>query len=434
MTPAARISAAIEVLEDIEARRRPASDALKDWGMAHRFAGSKDRAAIGSLAYDALRRQASAAFIMRSDAPRARLLGALTLQRSMPADAISALCSGERFAPAPLSDEERQRLEARDLSVAPAHVRADAPEWLWPRFESAYGEHAVAEVSALAGRAPVDIRINSLKGLRDVIRPKFAHLNPVDTPWSPVGIRFDAGEGGRGPALQALPEFVKGQFEIQDEGSQLVAAMSGVEPGWQVLDLCAGGGGKTLALAGLMNNSGQIFATDIDARRLAPIHERLERAGVRNAQVRTPRGREDDPVADLAGKMDLVLVDAPCTGTGVWRRNPDAKWRMRPGALEQRILEQDHVLAKAATLVKRGGRIAYITCSMLPDENDARVAAFLASHPGFSLIDPRDTLSIAPDALAERADILSPVGHGIQLSPHRTATDGFYLALVTRRV
>jgi 16S rRNA (cytosine967-C5)-methyltransferase len=433
MTPAARISAAIEVLEDIQARRRPASDALKDWGMAHRFAGSKDRAAIASLAYDALRRQASACFIMESDAPRAQLLGALALQRGMNVEAISALCSGERFAPAPLTDEERQRLSARDHSGAPAHIRADAPEWLWPRFEAAFGEDAVAEVMALGGRAPVDIRINSLKTLRDVIRPRLAHLNPVDTPWSPVGLRFDAGEGGRGPALQALPEFIKGQFEIQDEGSQLVAAMSGVEPGWQVLDLCAGGGGKTLALAGLMNNSGQIFATDIDARRLAPIHERLERAGVRNAQVRTPRGREDDPVADLRGKMDLVLVDAPCTGTGVWRRNPDAKWRMRPGALEQRILEQDHVLAHAGELVRPGGRIAYITCSMLPDENDARIAHFLQTHPGFALIDPRETLAIAPDALAEREDILSSGGQGIQLSPHRTGTDGFYLALLTRK-
>ncbi len=192
----------------------------------------------------------------------------------------------------------------------------------------------------------------------------------------------------------------------------------------QVIDLCAGGGGKTLALAALMNNTGQIFATDIDARRLAPIHERLERAGVRNAQVRTPRGRitgrEDDPVADLDGKLDLALIDAPCTGVGVWRRNPDAKWRIRPGALEQRMAEQDAVLARASRLVKRGGRIAYITCSMLPDENDARIAAFLAAHPGFSLVDPHEVLALAPDALAEREDILSPAGRvAAYPAPHR---------------
>jgi 16S rRNA (cytosine967-C5)-methyltransferase len=433
MTPAARLSAAIEILEDIQTRRRPASDALKDWGMAHRFAGSKDRAALASLAYDALRRQASSAYVMGTESARAQLLGALRLQRGMDLDAISALCSGERFAPSPLTEDERQCIAAPDLSAAPPHVQADAPEWLWPGFEAAYGAKAVAEMAALAGRAPVDIRINSLKSLRDIIRPKLAHLNPVDTPWSSVGMRFDPGEGGRGPALQALPEFIKGQFEIQDEGSQLVAAMSGVEPGEQVLDLCAGGGGKTLALAALMNNTGQVFATDIDSRRLAPIHQRLERAGARNVQVRTPRGRDDDQVADLEGKIDLVLVDAPCTGTGVWRRNPDAKWRIRPGALEQRIIEQDQVLKQSARLVRPGGRIAYITCSMLPAENDARVEEFLKHNSHFALMDPRNVLALAPDALSEREDVLSPLGHGLQLSPHRTGTDGFYLAMLKRK-
>ncbi len=185
MTPAARLSAAIEVLADIQSRRRPASDALKDWGLAHRFAGSKDRAAIASLTYDALRRQASAAFIMGEETPRAILFGALALQRGMDAEALGALCDGSRFAPAPLTDEERARLSRPDLSAAPDHVRADAPDWLWPRFAEAYGEQAVAEVTALSGRAPVDIRVNSLKTLRDIIRPKLAHLNPVDTPGHP---------------------------------------------------------------------------------------------------------------------------------------------------------------------------------------------------------------------------------------------------------
>jgi 16S rRNA (cytosine967-C5)-methyltransferase len=433
MTPAARLSAAIEILQDIQTLRRPASEALKAWGLAHRFAGSKDRAAIASLAYDALRRQASAAHLMRNDTPRAQLLGTLVLQRGMDLQAISNLCSGDRFAPAPLSEDERRCIAKPDLSTAPAHVQADSPDWLWPYFKAAYGEKAVAEVSALAGRAPVDIRVNSLKSLRDVLRPKLLHLHPANTPWSPVGLRFDAGEGGRGPALQALPEFLKGHFEIQDEGSQLVAAMSGVEPGEQVVDLCAGGGGKTLALAALMNNSGQVFASDIDSRRLAPIHARLDRAGVRNVQVRTPRGRDDDQLSDLKGKIDLVLVDAPCTGTGVWRRNPDAKWRIRPGALQQRIIEQNQVLERAAGLVRPGGRIAYITCSMLHQENDARVIEFLSDHNDFTLIDPRGTLSLAPDALAEREDILSPRGQGLQLSPHRTGTDGFFLAIVRKK-
>lgn len=432
MTPAARLSAAIEVLADIETRRRPASDALKDWGLAHRFAGSKDRAAIASLAYDGLRRRASASYLMESETPRAILLGALVLQRHMAADAVSALFSGERFAPEPLSDGELARLSSSRLDSAPDHVRADAPEWLWPKLAAALGGNAVAEVAALGGRAPVDIRINSLKTLRDKLRPELAHLNPVDTQWSPLGLRFDAGEGGRGPALQALPEFIKGEFEIQDEGSQLVALMSGAEPGMQVVDLCAGGGGKTLSLAAMMNNSGQIFATDSDIRRLAPIHERLARAGARDVQVRTPRGRQHEPLEDLKGKIDLVLVDAPCTGTGVWRRNPDAKWRVRPGALEERIKDQDAVLARAASLVKPGGRIAYITCSVLADENEGRVADFLGANPSFSSVNPKEVLALAPDALSERVDLLGQQGLGLQLTPLRTATDGFFLAIIRK--
>jgi 16S rRNA (cytosine967-C5)-methyltransferase len=432
MTPSARISAAIDILADIHTRRRPASDALKEWGLAHRFAGSKDRAAIASLTYDGLRRQASASFLMGAETPRAIMLGALALMRGLDVGAISELFSGERFAPEPLSDDEREKLSARELYAAPEHIQADAPEWLWPRLAASLGPNAIAEVAALGGRAPVDIRINSLKTLRDKLRPDVAHLNPVDTQWSPLGLRFEAGEGGRGPSLQALPEFIKGDFEIQDEGSQLVALMCGAEQGEQVVDLCAGGGGKTLSLAAMMNNTGQIFATDSDLHRLAPIHGRLARAGARNVQVMSPRGHYDEPLRGLVGKIDLVLVDAPCTGTGVWRRNPDAKWRIRPGALEERIKDQDAVLARAATLVKPGGRIAYITCSILSDENEERVAAFLAANPAFSVIDPEQVIALAPDALSERTDLIGPLGLGIQLTPLRTQTDGFFLAIMKK--
>jgi 16S rRNA (cytosine967-C5)-methyltransferase len=232
--------------------------------------------------------------------------------------------------------------------------------------------------------------------------------------------------------LQATPEFIKGLFEIQDEGSQVVAALAGAAPGMQVVDLCAGGGGKTLELAALMDNSGQIYATDADARRLAPIHDRLARAGVRNVQVRTPKGRGDEPLADLTGRIDLVLVDAPCTGIGTWRRNADTKWRVRPGALAERMKEQDFVLERARQLVRPGGRIAYITCSVLPRENDERIAAFLAGNPGFASVDPREVLALAPDTLSERDDLVSPAGLGLQLTPLRTGTDGFYLAILQR--
>ena len=183
---------------------------------------------------------------------------------------------------------------------------------------------------------------------------------------------------------------------MQDEGSQLAALLSGAKPGEQVIDLCAGAGGKTLALAAMMQGKGRLIATDHDKRQLAPIYERLSRAGIHNADVRAPKG-DADPLADIKASADLVLIDAPCTGTGTWRRNPDAKWRMRPGALEMRLKDQAEVLDRAAGLVKPGGRIAYVTCSVLPAENGEQIRAFVARHPEFSVVPPEQTASVLWD-------------------------------------
>jgi 16S rRNA (cytosine967-C5)-methyltransferase len=430
MTPAARISAAIEVLADIDARRRPAADALKDWGLSHRFAGSKDRAAIATLVYDALRRKASAGWIMGETTPRAIVLGMLRLQRGLDADAIAALCSGERFAPEPLTADERERLNKADLSGAPAPVAGDFPDWIEASLRRLFGEDLVPEMQALTTRAPLDLRVNTLKvSSREEAHDALPHLGAVETPLSPLGLRIAPSEDGRGPAVQSEPEFLKGWIEIQDEGSQLVALLSGVAPGEQVVDLCAGGGGKTLALAAQMENHGQIYATDNDARRLAPIHDRLARAGVRNVQVRTPRAKAD-AVTDLDGKIDCVLVDAPCTGIGTWRRNPDAKWRLRPGSLEVRRKEQEAVLDRAAALVNPGGRIVYITCSILPEENDDALSAFMERHAGFTPV-PLDRV-LDETQLGRLKSVVRPTAHGLQLTPHKTGTDGFYAAILVR--
>src|SRR5215475_6242186 len=399
MTPAARLAAAIEVLADIEARRRPAADVLKDWGLAHRFAGSGDRAAIAGLVYDALRRRASAAWIMDDARPRAVALGMLKRERGLDLDAIAALADGTRFAPEKLSDQERDRLARGTLDGAPPPVRGDYPEWLDPHFSATFGDERAEEGAALAARAPLDLRVNLLKADRDKAAQALADLSPEATRWSPWGLRVALPADAKSPALHAEPAFLKGWFEVQDEGSQLAALLAGARPGEQVIDLCAGAGGKTLALAAAMENRGQIYATDSDKRRLAPIHERLERAGAKNVQVRTTRGADEDITADLAGRADLVLIDAPCTGTGTWRRNPDAKWRMRPGALEVRIKEQVEVLDRAAALTKPGGRIAYVTCSVLAEENDDQLQAFLARHAQFALVPPAQTC----EPLGERA-------------------------------
>src|SRR5712675_161190 len=393
MTPAARLSAAIELIDTIDAQRIPAAKALKEWGTAHRYAGSGDRAAISGLIWDVLRRRASSAWIMNDDTPRARVLGMLKVERKLDADAIAALCDGGRFAPEPLTDGERSALTSRSLTGAPAPIAGDYPEWLDGYLAQVFGDDRVAEATAMASRAPLDLRVNTLKAKREKILSSLAHLGAQPTPWSPTGLPIDLGAHARNPGIHAEQDFIKGAIEVQDEGSQLAALLSAAKPGEQVIDLCAGAGGKTLALAAMMQGKGRLIATDHDKRQLAPIHERLSRAGVHNADVRSPKGPAD-PLADIKASADLVLIDAPCTGTGTWRRNPDAKWRIRPGALEIRLKDQVEVLDRAAALVKPGGRIAYITCSVLAPENGEQVRDFIAHHPEFSVVPPDETASV----------------------------------------
>jgi len=429
MTPSARVQAAVEVLAEIETRRRPAGDALKDWGLAHRFAGSGDRAGIASLVYDALRRKRSSAWLLGEESPRASLLGALAGVRGMGLGEIEALFDGGVHSASHLSEMERARLSGPPPEGAPEAVRGDYPDWLAPAFSESFGERAAEAGAALAGRAPVDLRVNTLKATREKALSALSHLNPEPTPLSPLGIRLPLKPDGRGPALTAEAAYVKGQVEVQDEASQLSALLSGAAPGMQVLDLCAGAGGKTLALAAMVAGKGQVYATDDDGRRIAPFYARLDRSGARNVQVRPPRGAVD-PVADLAGRCDLVFVDAPCTGSGAWRRSPDAKWRIRPGALEERIKDQNAVLARAVHYVKPGGRIVYVTCSVLKAENEDRVAAFLEAQPEF--------LPLEVGAMARAAGLpaleafATTLGAGLRLDPLRSGTDGFYVAGLVR--
>jgi 16S rRNA (cytosine967-C5)-methyltransferase len=294
-----------------------------------------------------------------------------------------------------------------------------------------FGNGRAEEGEALASRAPLDLRVNRLKGTRDDAMRVLVDLGPEPTRWSPDGLRIKLTAGAKSPAVHAEHAYIKGLVEIQDEGSQLAALLAAAKPGEQVIDLCAGGGGKTLALAAAMENKGQVYATDDDKRRLAPIHARLERAGARNVQVRPPKsvGTELD---DLEGRADLVLIDAPCTGTGAWRRNPDAKWRMRPGALEVRVKEQASVLDRAVGLVRPGGRIAYVTCSVLDEENGAQIRSFAARHRDFSVVDPADVTN----ALGERAYLFRHAtllsSEGVLMTPRRTDTDGFFVGVLRR--
>ncbi|MCC7252088.1 RsmB/NOP family class I SAM-dependent RNA methyltransferase [Hyphomicrobium sp.] len=429
MKPAGRIQAAAEVLEDVFERHQPAATALQDWGKRHRFAGSGDRAAIGTLVYDVLRRRLSLGAQMGSDGPRLLAVAAAPRALGLSAEDVGRFCDGSPHAPAPLTDDERARLAAGFPADAPVHVAADVPEWLVGSFTRAFGDRAVAEGRAMAERAPIDLRVNTLKATRDKVLAALAKLGAAPTRLAPFGLRIPAPEAAaKSPHVEAEAAHGKGWFEVQDEGSQLAAALSGAGPRQQVLDLCAGAGGKTLALAAAMQNTGQIYAYDSDKGQLRPIFARLQRAGVRNVQVL--QGGDQEALEALGARFDVVLVDAPCSGSGTWRRKPDAKWRLKPEALANRQAEQREVLALASRLVKPGGRLVYVTCSVLPEENTDQVAWFLETFPGFALMPFREVWRSAigdeAPASADGSDqtlLLTPGSHG---------TDGFFVASLKR--
>ena len=317
------------------------------------------------------------------------------------------------------------------MPSAPPYVAGDYPDWLDAHFDRAFGDDRAEEGAALASRAPLDLRVNTLKAEREAAAAMLADLSPEPTHWSPYGLRIRLSADAKSPPIHAEPAFIKGMVEVQDEGSQFAALFSGAKPGEQVLDLCAGAGGKTLALAAMMENKGQLYATDDDKRRLAPIHDRLKRAGARNVQVRTPKsvGTELD---DLAGRLDLVVIDAPCTGTGAWRRNPDAKWRMRPGALDQRTKEQADILERALPL-HQAGRAYRLHHLFGARRRERRSGAFLRAPPS----------GVFGAAAGRGGCRAGRAGRGV--SPRRracrrtafddaapTGTDGFFVSVLAR--
>jgi len=420
---AGRLAAAIDVLTQIDERHRPVRMALKTWGESARYAGSKDRAFVSGLVLDVLRRRRSLAWRMGDDSLRAAALAALRFLWAWPLERIAEAAGEEPHGPGALAEAERAALAApRDLADAPAPVRGDYPDWLDPAMERAFGEARAEEGAALSERAPVDLRVNLLKSDPQRALKALTALaaEPVDL--LPTALRMPALDPmTRSGAVETIPQFSKGWFEVQDLGSQIAATAAGEVKGKQVLDLCAGGGGKTLALAGAMGATGQIYAYDSDARRLADTIRRAERAGVRNLQVRSPVNPE--PLKGLEGKMDVVFIDAPCSGAGSWRRHPDTKWRLTPETLDKRMADQDAVLDEGAAFVKPGGRMVYVTCSVLPDEDEDRVAAFLERTAGFAVApataDPKLTPYLTPDGF-------------LRLSPRTSGTDGFFVAVLEK--
>ena len=436
MTPGARIAAAIDILE---IRSPPAPSRQDDVAAAyfrnHRYIGSKDRAQVSRHVYSVLRHRAALDWWVdragRSNlaaSPRTRIMAALAIAEGEPAGEIVGSFDGGRFRPAALSPVEDRLVRAlagRSLRhpAMPRAIANDIPDWLEPHLEAVYGDRLEEEMAGLNAPAPVDLRVNLIKtdraGARRALAAEKIYAEP--TPWSPVGLRLKE----RAP-LSTLAAFKEGLVEVQDEGSQLAALLLGAGPGMRVVDFCAGAGGKTLALAAAMKNRGKLVACDTAEWRLDRAGQRLRRAGASNVERRALTSERDVWGKRHAKCFDRVLVDAPCLGVGSWRRNPDAKWRATPNDLAELQIRQHDILASAARLVKPGGRLAYVTCSLLREENEAQAERFLEETPDFTLI----PLSQAWD---EAIGTPCPApGDYLRLTPAQHGTDGFFVAIFER--
>ncbi len=434
MTPGARCQAAIELLDAIFEAEVPADQFLSQWFRRRRYAGSGDRAAIRDIVYTVLRRRQQLDWwIARCGAEpgetRRRVLAALRLVAGWTPDAVSAAFDGGRYRPAPLDAAERRLLEALpeaglDHPEQPLWVATNCPRWLEASLRRAFGAASGRELVALLDEAAVDLRANALKCSREraIAALEADGIAARPTPLSPLGLRLI----GR-PRLDACAAFRDGLVEVQDEGSQLVALLVGARPGMRVADLCSGAGGKALALAAAMGNRGYVLATDVDAARLERAGMRLARAGATIVERRVL----DDAgavLAEEAGRFERVLVDAPCSRTGAWRRSPEARWRLTPKALARFVILQDQILDTAAPLVAPGGRLVYATCSLLVEENEDRVAAFLERHG--------DAFRLLPVACPWREALATPCpaqDTTLRLTPYRHGTDGFFVAILERR-
>ena len=389
----------------------PADQCLSSYFRSHRNLGQHDRAFIAESAFAVLRRKRSLESAAGSVEPQALLAAALVRVQGHSARALA-----EFFA-----EDLLRRLRDARTHEFPSAVRADLPDWLWQRLLQQHGdEEALRIAQGLLNAAPLDLRVNLARTDRAAARERLAQdgLEAADTPHAPSGLRL-AGK----PAINRHPLFVAGLVEVQDEGSQLLAWLLAPRRGEMVADYCAGAGGKTLAAAMLMRGTGRVYAMDISAKRLAALAPRAARAGITNVHT-VVLGDDGARARRLAGRLDRVLVDAPCSGFGTLRRNPDLKWRHGPQAVAELAAKQRAILAAAARLVKPGGRLVYATCSILQDENDAVVADFLCQHAEFRPISCAEVLAAQRIAL--------DTGERLRLMPHVHGTDGFFAAVFAK--
>jgi 16S rRNA (cytosine967-C5)-methyltransferase len=437
MTPPARLAATIELLTLVDATPRPADATVSAFFRERRFIGSKDRAEISRAVYRAMRRHARLGWWLEQSGaeptPRGLVLADLIVGEGYDPDRAERSFSGGHYAPAQFTPWERTlatRLGGHTLDHPgmPEAVAVECPPWAEAELRRALGDSFAREMGALIDPAPLDLRVNALKGERDAVLEQLRAdgLNAEPTEFSPLGIRLL----GR-PPIMAHPLYRDGVIEIQDEGSQLVGLLVDARPGQQVIDFCAGAGGKTLAIAATMANKGRLFATDVLDGRLLRARERFRRAGVHNVQTRAFEGENDPWIKRHKGAFDRVLVDAPCGGSGTWRRNPDMRWRPLGPGLGELVPLQLRLLDSAARLVKPGGRLIYATCSLLTAENEDQAEAFVAAHPDFTLMPLPEVWG---ETIGRIGDTKAPSSPYLRLTPARHNTDGFFTAIFERRM
>lgn len=424
MKEGARLESTLEILALHETNKKPLDQLAHGYFKARRYIGSKDRQAISTYVYGVMRHRASCDWwalerglspllMGPHEAARIRLLAYLWIFEKVKRETIGILFSGERYAPARLSDKECSIFEKLpEVANKAPWVEGEYPDWLYPFLKRRFGDNLKAEMAAFLEQAPLDLRVNTLKATQEeaLIRLTQTGLKVAPTSLSPWGLRCEGREN-----ITQTKAFQEGCIEVQDEGSQLVVKIMEATVGQSILDLCAGAGGKTLALAACLENKGRIVATDTAGWRLKRTKERLKRAGAFNVELRELAGFQDKWVKRQKERFDHVLVDAPCSGSGTWRRNPDQKWTITLKDIQELTALQKSLLDMAAPLVKKGGSLVYATCSLLCEENEDVAKSFLENHQEFSLI---------PCGLREESFL--------SLSPLQNGTDGFFAAKFQR--
>jgi 16S rRNA (cytosine967-C5)-methyltransferase len=419
MHPNALLELTTELIHRVLQFQHPADGVVSDFFRQNRTLGTRERHTLAETTYAVLRQRLLYQHLAQS--------GKGEMERRL---AVLAWQGNEGFLRAALSDTEQQwlaQVSAVDRATLPEKLRHNLPQWLAEQLQADHGDAFWPLVEAMNTSAGLDLRVNTFKAKRDEVQAAFKAegIEALPTPYSPLGLRI-AGK----PALHKLDVFMRGDVEVQDEGSQLLALMTGAKRGEMVADFCAGAGGKTLALGAEMRNTGRLYAFDTSGHRLAALKPRLARSGLSNVYPVQIAHERDERIKRLAGKLDRVLVDAPCSGLGTLRRNPDLKWRQTPQSVEELRAKQAAILASAARLVKPGGRLVYATCSLLDAENEAIAQAFTAEREREFEVEP------AAQAL-DKAHVSQPEslvrGDYLRLWPHRHGTDGFFAAVWKRR-